>query len=199
MQTELITPGFSINGCCINTIIFDESHYATLWATARINNTLQRVNLVLSFNKLNDMLRFSGSKGEQLLLAMVDAMMDSTEPPYKIDIESVLGAPFVCSTVKFTIINKVTAMDSNIDATYLIDEVWPITIIEQAKNLAQLKKDFKHIQIINESVLNFSLSQLKQMYAQYLGLLELDINEDAARNRAGLANDKLFEMAKLCK
>jgi hypothetical protein len=190
-------PEFDINGFTASHLIFDQSHYATIWAKCRFNGKLQEMHLIVSFEKLNDILRFSGKKGEEILLAMVDKMMLNTAPPYMLDFKELLGTDAIFTNIKLKV-NEVS--NDNILSTdakcCLINEVWPINIIEQAKNLEQHGKDFQSTAILSESLMIQSMHQLADRYLYYLGLLELELSEEAAKSRAQLSDIRLFVMAK---
>lgn len=198
MKTNIATPEFDINGFSATHIIFDNSHYATIWAKCRIANQLQDVHMILSFDKLNDMMRFAGANGEKILLSMVDEMMQKTQPPYMIVLKEVIGSDIAFTSVRLKV-SKGYMENVHLQSTrecLFIEEVWPINIIHQAKNLAQHTKDFQNISVVSDSVIHTSLSQLKEMYTYYLGLMELDIAEASCRVKANLEDDRLFAMAK---
>jgi hypothetical protein len=198
MKTNTATPDFDINGFSATHIIFDNSNYATIWAKCRIANKLQEVHFVMSFDKLNDLMRFSGVNGEKIILHMVDQMMLSTAPPYMIALKDVISAEvaFTAVRLKVTATDMISPSQAYISDCLFVEEVWPINIIQQAKNLAQHTKDFKNLNIVSDAVLQTSLLQLKDMYGFYLGLMELDIAETSCRNKASLSDDRLFAMAK---
>jgi hypothetical protein len=198
MKTNTATPDFDINGFSATHIIFDNSNYATIWAKCRIANKLQEVHFVMSFDKLNDLMRFSGVHGEKILLRMVDEMMQCAEPPYMIAFKDIITTEvaFTAVRLKVSATNMISPSQAFTNDCLFVEEVWPINIIQQAKNLVQHAKDFKSITVVSDAVLHTSLMQLKDMYGFYLGLLELDIAETACRNKASLTDDRLFAMAK---
>ena len=159
MKTNIATPEFDINGFSATHIIFDNSHYATIWAKCR---------------------------------------MQKTQPPYMIVLKEVIGSDIAFTSVRLKV-SKGYMENVHLQSTrecLFIEEVWPINIIHQAKNLAQHAKDFQNISVVSDSVIHTSLSQLKEMYTYYLGLMELDIAEASCRVKANLEDDRLFAMAK---
>ena len=56
-------------------------------------------------------------------------------------------------------------------------------------------RDFHSVELKNTFQQNLILVEFAQMYIYYKGLIELNISENAAREKAGLQNDKLFKMA----
>jgi hypothetical protein len=199
MKTTIATPEFDINGFSATHIIFDDSNYATIWAKCRVDNVLQDVHLIIGFDKLNDLMRFSGANGEKIVLSMVDEMMHRTNPPYRIALKDVVGADVAFTSVRLKVSNSTIAFATPTSTAAIclyVQEVWPINIIQQAKNLPQHATDFKNIHIVSDAVLHTSMLQLKEQYNFYLGLLELDITEASSRAKANLADDRLFAMAK---
>jgi hypothetical protein len=196
MKTTIATPEFDINGFSATHIIFDDSNYATIWAKCRVANVLQDVHLMIGFDKLNDLMRFSGANGEKIVLSMVDEMMHKTTPPYKIALKDIIGSDVAFTSVRLQVSTvKLTTMPANTVCLY-VQEIWPINIIQQAKNLAQHTHDFKNIRIVSDAVIQTSMLQLKEQYGFYLGLLELDITDASCRAKANLSDDRLFAMAK---
>jgi hypothetical protein len=198
MKQSISTPEFDINGFSATHIIFDHSNYATIWAKCRIANQLQDIHLIMPFDKLNDLMRFSGANGEKILLSMVDEMMHKSDPPYVVILKDVIGTTVSFTSTKLKVVKTtITENELNQDcACYFVEEVWPINIIQQAKNLLQHTKDFRNTSIVSNEVLHTSLLQLNEMYNVYLGLLELDITEASSRAKANLSDDRLFALAK---
>jgi hypothetical protein len=190
------TNNFEITGFSASHIIFDKSNYVTLWAKCKLHSQLTNVHLIFTYNQLNDLMRFNGEQGEQILLAMIDEMMTAKQPPYMLDLKKTLGKEPVFTTCKLTLSPMLLQASKGNEACYLVADIWPINIIQQAKNLIQHAHDFDVPPAINRSLINTSLNQLKEMYNYYLGLLELDIRDEAAREKANLHDVHLFEMAK---
>jgi hypothetical protein len=193
------TTNLEITGFSATHIIFDDSNYATLWAKCAINNILQDVHLVFSFAQLNDLMRFNGQQGEDILLAMIDEMMTSKTPPYLIDLKKVLGLEPVFTTCKITLDELEFTPSLKDKNCYIVADLHPINIVQQAKNLLEHARNFEmpktSIAINKILIKNTSLLQLKDMYKYYLGLIELDIKDDAAKEKANLLDDRLFAMA----
>jgi hypothetical protein len=198
MKTTIATPEFYITGFSATHIIFDNSNDATIWAKCRINDVLQDVHISIGFDKLNDLMRFSGSIGEKIILSMVDEMMQKANPPYIISLKNIIGTAVAFTTVKLVVLESSLLSTSTNKETFCITvkEVWPINIIEQAKNLVQHAKDFTGICNVSDAVVRNSITQLKAQYHYYLGLLELDIKEASCREKSNLSDDRLFAMAK---
>jgi hypothetical protein len=186
---------FHVTGFSASHIIFDKSNYVTLWAKCQIDHSLTDVHLVFSYAQLNDLMRFNGTQGEQILLAMIDLMLSAKQPPYMLDLEKTLGKIPVFTTCSLTLAPFLMHQIS-MHTCYIVSDVWPINIIQQAKNLVLHARYFDVTPTINKTIGNESLAQLKDMYGYYLGLLELDIRDEAARDKASLHDAHLFAMAK---
>jgi hypothetical protein len=195
-----INNSIQITGVSISHIIFDESDYVTLWCACRINGRLQSVNLSGSVRSVNDMLRYSGSKGEEIILGMADAMLNSGEPPYVVNLRQLIGHHAVLTSCRLSLLPAMDPEDKTRDTQcWWIDDVQVLNQLQQAKNLAQHIRDFGSADAIfvNTTPSKINLAELAAQYHYYLGLLELDINEDAARSKSGLHDQRLFEMAKM--
>jgi hypothetical protein len=188
------------NGICVSHIIFDDSEFVTLWATSRIGNALQKVHLVATVAHINEILRHSGTKGEEILLGMANAMLHTETPPYVVDIKQILGHCAVLTACKLNLVPAENSENPQCsEPCYWIDHVQALSQIQQVNNLAQHIRDFGQadtVQVCNKTY-NLDLAQLAKQYNYYLGLLELDINDDAARIKSNLSDDRLFAMAKM--
>jgi hypothetical protein len=185
---------FYINGVQIEKIIFDDTDFVSVQVKARLNQNLQHLHLLLTIDKFNDWMRFNGNKGEQIILAMVDAMMAANQPPYVLHIKEMLGNQTAFTTCKLSL-QKIE--DTNtIASCFIVYDIHPINIIQQGKNLTQHLKDFGTVEVNNAHLLHNGFTQLSEQYKYYLGLLELDIKESAARHKSALIDDRLFAMAK---
>jgi hypothetical protein len=197
------SPNLSSTGICISHIIFDDTDNITLWAKTRIGGQLQTVHLVANVATLNDMLRYSGTKGEQILLAMADAIIQNENPPYVVALKQLLGHDAVLTSCKLHLIKAEDVipetMPENTPSCWWIEQVTPLTVVAQAQHLNQHIKDFGDADVINVVSAHYKLNvtQLAKQYQYYLGLLELDINDDAAREKSGLMDERLFTVASL--
>lgn len=181
---------FSINGIKIRQIIFDDTDQALIIGDAVVSASITALKIQLAFNQLNDLLRFSGVNGDKVLMAMVDALANTEEPPYSIDVEKILPGKNV-----FTQCNFVVSLDKS--SLFFLIDLQPINIMQQSKNLHSHITHFGYAQLSGPMLASKSLEQLRSQYAYYLGLLELDIKEDAARCKAQIADERLFTMAKI--
>jgi hypothetical protein len=172
----------------ITQIIFDDSDLVSLKAQVRVGALIQSMDLLLSFQQFNDMLRFTGRTGEDLQLEISDKLNSNDKNLYVIDLRS---KSVVFTTVKLNI-SLLTGEDEN---TFVVDDIQPLSFLQQAKNLKKNIRDFEMGKLENNRLLKSELLRIAKMYRYYKGLLSLNINEQEARKHAGLENDKLFQLA----
>lgn len=172
----------------IHQIIFDDSDLVSLKVEARFKNQLRNMDLLLSFEQFNDMLRFTGRIGEDLQLEISDKLNTNDKNLYVIDLSD---KSVVFTTVKLNI-SLLTPEDEN---TFVVDDLQPLSFLQQAKNLKKNIRDFEMSKLENNRNLKSELLRIAKMYRYYKGLLSLNVNEQEARRHAGLENDKLFQLA----
>jgi len=161
---------------------------SSLKAEARMNGQLQSLNLLLTFRQFNDALRFSGQIGETLQLEISDKLASNDKSLYIINLQD--------KQVIFTTVSlKISLLTQEDENTYVVDEVLPLSFVQQAKNLKQNIRDFHQGKLEKNNMLKSELMRIAKMYRYYRGLLSLNINEQEARRHAGLENDKLFQLA----
>ncbi len=194
MQQVLSTPqDFVITGVQLKKIVFDDSDIISVWVNARVQDSIKFIHLLFSMHQLNDWMRFSGEKGEKTIISMADIMMQSNNPPYVLDIEKLLLNDNVFTTCKLSVQNLNTNGET---LCFVVYDVMPINIIQQSKNMATHIKDFGSADKLNSKILHQGFSQLCEQFKYYLGLLELDIKDIAARHKANLQDERMFFMAK---
>ena len=188
MTKTFIPKREEIQALQINQIIFDDSDLVSLKAQVRIENLIREMDLLLSFQQFNDMLRFTGQIGEDLQLEISDKLSSNDKNLYVIDLSS--------KTVTFTTVKlKISLLTEEDQKTYVVDEILPLSFLQQARNLKKNIRDFEMGKLENNKMLKSELLRIAKMYRYYKGLLTLNINEQEARRHAGLENDKLFQLA----
>lgn len=188
MTKTFIPTKEEIQALQINQIIFDDSDLVSLKAQVRVNNKIKEMDLLLSFKQFNDMLRFTGKIGEELQLEISDKLSTNDKSLYVIDLKD--------KTVVFTTVKlKISLLTSEDEKTYVVDDLLPLSFLQQAKNLKKNIRDFEMGKLENNRMLKSELLRIAKMYRYYKGLLTLNINEQEARRHAGLENDKLFQLA----
>jgi hypothetical protein len=188
MTKTFIPQKEEIQALHITQIIFDDSDLVSLKAECRISGLIRSLDLLLSFKQFNDMLRFTGQAGEEIQLEISDKLNSNDKNLYVIDLSS---KSVVFTTVRLNI-SLLTEEDNN---TYVVDDLQPLSFLQQAKNLKKNIRDFDMGLLENNRLLKSELLRIAKMYRYYKGLLTLNINDTEARKHAGLENDKLFQLA----
>ncbi len=188
MENTFVQTDFKMNAFKANRIIFDDSDMVSVDIKCKMNEQWINTTLLFTFRKFNDLLRFSGSIGEKLQLLVSDKLLFAKEKPYVIHVES---ESFVFSSCKLDLY-YIIADDIS---CFSVEEVTPIPYLQQVKNLRKNISDFSDVHLNNQSFVKNSLQEMASMYRYYEGLKELNLSEDAAREKSGLINDHLFKLA----
>ena len=168
--------------------MFDDSDLVSVQVQCRIGNELKDSTLLFCFSHFNDLLRFSGSSGDRLQMQVCDQLLGSGEQPYTVFPEAQYAVFTTCEL-------KLSYLIEGDDSCLHVDELRPLSLIQQAKNVRAIYNDFKEVHIENRQSMNHSLREIASMYRYYAGLLELNLKESAAREKSGLQNDRLFRLA----
>jgi hypothetical protein len=188
MKNSLSKTAYKIDAFSTSKIIFDESDLVSLNVKCRINNIFSETTLLFPFSKFNDLLRFSGVVGEKVQLKVSDKLLSNEELPYIIDL--------INENIVFTNCTlEIVPLHEGDSFCFCVEEITPLSFLQQTKNLRTNMRDFHSVELNNDLQQNFTLVEFAQMYFYYKGLVELNISESAAREKAGLQNDKLFKMA----
>jgi hypothetical protein len=169
-------------------ICFDKSDIVSVEAACTINHTLENTTLLFSFSVFNDLLRLGGLMSEKLQLAICDKLTSHEPTPYTIDITH---DPLVFTNCALYL--SMLLPSQNI--CYSVDDIMPLSIIQQAKYLKENIRNFNTCTLQKNDGLNNTLQEIANQYGYYKGLVELDITEECAREKAGLLNDTLFKIA----
>lgn len=169
-------------------VVFDQSDLVSLHTTCRIGHELKKTVLLFTFATFNDLLRFSGKSGEELQLAVSDKLLSAEETPYVID----LGSQGPVFTTCRLYLSELIQFD---DSCYSVDDLFPMSFVQRARKIRLDIADFGKASLQQNDMVNHAMKKAAAMYRYYNGLLELNISEDAAREKAGLKNESLFKMA----
>ena len=188
MKQAFVKTDFSIQAFSIKRLLFDDSDLVSLDVRCRIGEELRDTTLLFTFARFNDLLRFSGETGEKLQLLVSDKLWSGEEKPYIIESGN--------EALIFTTCNLELAYLIDEDMSCLsVEDINPISFLQQARNLRTNIRDFQQAHIHSSLQLNQALQEIATQYRYYLGLKELNLNEEAARAKAGLSNEKLFKIA----
>lgn len=185
MKPILVPAEFTIQAFEVKRVIFDDSDLVSLNVKCRVSGQLTETTLLFTFARFNDLLRFSGENGEKLQLQVSDKLLGQDEKPYIID----------CSLVFTSCSLELSYLIAGDHTCFSVEEITPISFLQQARNLRTNIRDFNYAHLDKEGPLNHALQEIATMYRYYIGLKELNLNDGAAREKAGLVNDKLFKLA----
>jgi hypothetical protein len=188
MKNTFVKTDFKIQGFQADRIIFDDSDLVSMDVTCRMNGQLLATTFMFTFSNFNDLLRFSGESGDKLQLTVSDKLMSDGEKPYIIDLQQ---EPIVFTTCSLDLCYLIAD-----DTTcFSVEDVMPISLVQQAKNLRINMADFSNVHLSSDSSLNIALNEVATLYRYYEGLKELNLTDEHAREKAGLKNEKLFKIA----
>ncbi len=179
---------YNVQGFSASRIIFDDSDLVSMDVSCRIGLKLIRTTFMFTFSKFNDLLRFSGESGEKLQLKVSDKLVSNEAMPYIIDLQQ---EPLVFTTCRLDL----TYLLAGDDSCFSVEEVLPLSLVQQARNLRMNIADFRHVHLQQDSPLNAALLEVATLYRYYMGLKELNLSDEHAREKAGLKNEKLFRIA----
>lgn len=188
MENTFVKTDYKLNAFKANRIIFDDSDLVSIDIKCRLHEEWINTSLLFTFRKFNDLLRFSGSTGEKLQLLVSDKLLFANEQPYVID---VANESFIFSSCNLELY-YIIADDIS---CFSVEEVTPIPYLQQIRNLRKNISDFADIHLQNQSVSKDALAEIAGMYRYYAGLKDLNLSDQAAREKAGLLNDHLFKLA----
>lgn len=188
MENTFVQTDFKMNAFKATRIIFDDSDLVSMDIMCKLSNQWIHITLLFTFRKFNDLLRFSGSTGEKLQLLVSDKLLFTKEQPYVIEVAT---DSFVFSSCNLDLY-YIIADDIS---CFSVEEVTPIPYLQQVKNLRRNITDFTDVHIQNQYSLKNTLQEMASMYRYYEGLMDLNLTEEAAREKSGLMNEHLFKLA----
>ena len=189
MKTNtLIKADFKIQAFEAKRIIFDDSDLVSVQVRCRREDTIISTTLLFTFSRFNDLLRFSGESGDRLQIIVSDKLLSNEEKPYVID----LAEKPIIFTSSMLELSYLIAEDNT---CFSVEDVSPLSFLQQAKNLRNNIKDFQDVHLQNKNYLQHALQEIATMYRYYVGLKELNLQDSSAREKAGLQNEQLFKLA----
>lgn len=179
------------NAISITQVIMDASNYLTFWGQLQTAGGWVDCDFVANYDVLNEMLRHQAPASDQLQMIIVEKLEDMRSRPDQIpeiiDLEALLGAPMLFNKMTFHMsrprFHREDAwMEYTGDRCYYIQQVTPHTAPPAGPGA--LVRQMDHC-----------MELLSKSYALYLGFVELEFDEAAARAEAGLADDLKYTMA----
>lgn len=171
----------------IGQIILDDSNYLTFWGYLQKEDGWRRCDFVVSYDVLNDMLRYAGHKNDAVQMAIVQQLEDMRRIPEIVDLEAKLGEAVIFDNMSFRLSRPRYKRQGNwVEYTdgecYYIEKVTPQPARETPGGT--------HGQQVDQCML-----LLGKSYELYLGYLELDFEETEARRKADLLDDMKYTLA----
>jgi len=169
----------------ISQIILDESNYLTFWGNIQREDGWHRCDFITNYDVLNDMLRFGAHQNDGIQMSIVQHLEDMRNIPEVIDLEAGRGEAVVFDNLSFQLSRpRLQQHGKWIEYTegecYYITKVAPKPAVETPAREQQIDQ---------------CLALLGKSYELYLGYLELDFEDAAARQEANLTDDLKYTMA----
>jgi len=170
----------------ISQIILDESNYLTFWGNIRKEDGWHRCDFITNYDVLNDMLRYGGHQNDGIQMSIVQHLEDMRNIPEVIDLEAGRGEAVGFDNLTFQFSRpRLQQHGKWIEYTegecYYITKVAPKPAVETAQEPQQQ--------------IDQCLALLGKSYELYLGYLELEFEDAAARLEANLTDDLKYTMA----
>jgi len=173
----------------IGQIILDDSNYLTFWGYIKKNDQWLRCDFVTNYDVLNDLLRFAGHRHDTIQMSVVQHLEDMRRIPEIIDLEAARGEAVVFDNMNFQLTRPRLQQRGNW-IEYTDGECYYINKVSPKPAPAKQKDALRTEQQIDQCML-----MLRKSYELYLGYLELEFDEAAARQEASLQDDLKYTMA----
>ena len=172
----------------VGQIIMDDSNYLTLWGHVQQDGVWYPCDLVTTYEVMNTMLRYSQEKDDAVQMTIVRKLENMCRIPEIIDLEAELGSAVVFDNMTFYL-SRPEHHEWEIyadDSCYFIQKVIALPVRPPLPPAADTTLTVKMEQC---------MQTLRSNYDLYLGFLEIEVEDEAARVKAGLADDLAFSMA----
>lgn len=190
MESTFVHSKLTLNAFKADKIVFDESDLVSIDVSYKSTDQWKKTSLLFSFKQFNDLLRFSGKIGEKIQLLVSDKLLFAKEKPYIIFLEKETCVFSSCEL-------KLCFLIADDISCYSVEEVLPISYLQQIKNLRKNISDYSDVHINNQHSIKNTLAEMASMYRYYIGLKELNLTDETARIKSGLQNEQLFKLAKI--
>lgn len=183
-----------VQAISIGQIIMDDSNYLTLWGHVLQDNVWSSCDFVTTYEVMNTMLRFSQDKHDAVQMTIVKKLEDMCRVPDMIDLEAELGAAVVFDHLTFQMRRPCLQQDDNWEA-YADEECYYIEKVIQLPTPSTLPPAARYqVEDVNTRM-EYCIQLLHDAYNLYLGFVEIELGDEAARIKAGLEDDNKFSMA----
>lgn len=167
----------------VGQIILDDSHYLTCWGYLETAEGWRKCDFVTNYDVLNTMLRAIEDKSEAVQMAIVQQLECMGDKPEMIDFEAQLGEAVLFDNLRFHLTSpRFDGFEADLD-----DAAGSCFYIRKAEPCTRAEA-FQH-------KVDQCMQTLGKHYELYLGYLELDFDEEAARQHAELGDDMKYTLA----
>jgi len=170
----------------ISQIILDESNYLTFWGNIRKEDGWHRCDFITNYDVLNDMLRYGGRQNDGIQMSIVQHLEDMRNIPEVIDLEAGRGEAVVFDNLSFQF-SRPRLQQHGKWIEYTEGECYYITKVAPKPAVETVQEPQQQI--------DQCLALLGRSYELYLGYLELEFEDAAARQEANLTDDLKYTMA----
>jgi hypothetical protein len=170
----------------ISQIILDESNYLTFWGNIRKEDGWHRCDFITNYDVLNDMLRYGGHQNDGIQMSIVQHLEDMRNIPEVIDLEAGRGEAVVFDNLTFQF-SRPRLQQHGKWIEYTEGECYYITKVAPKPAVETVQEPQQQI--------DQCLALLGKSYELYLGYLELEFEDAAARLEANLTDDLKYTMA----
>ena len=170
----------------ISQIILDESNYLTFWGNIRKEDGWHRCDFITNYDVLNDMLRYGGHQNDGIQMSIVQHLEDMRNIPEVIDLEAGRGEAVVFDNLTFQF-SRPRLQQHGKWIEYTEGECYYITKVAPKPAVETVQEPQQQI--------DQCLALLGRSYELYLGYLELEFEDAAARQEANLTDDLKYTMA----
>ncbi|CAL1520636.1 hypothetical protein [Chitinophaga sp. MM2321] len=172
----------------IGQIVMDDTNYLTLWGHVQQNGEWHPCDFVTTYEVMNTMLRYSQEQHDAVQMSIVKQLEDMRRIPEIVDLEAELGAAVIFDNMTFYMSEpEHNEWEVYAEGTcYFIQKVVALPVVPTLPPAIRADLNRKMEQC---------MQTLRNNYTLYLGFIEIELEEEAARIKAGLADDTNFSLA----
>ncbi|RFS23845.1 hypothetical protein DVR12_08115 [Chitinophaga silvatica] len=177
-----------VSAISIGQIILDDSNFLTLWGHILLDNgTWKSCDFVTTYEVMNTMLRYSLERHDSVQMMIVNKLETMCRVPDMIDLEAELGGVVIFDELMFQL--KRPSLELEV---YTENECY---FIESVSQTCTNKASDTITPNDVAAALECCVQLLSDTYNLYLGYMEVELGDEAARKKAGLEDDNRFSMA----
>lgn len=189
MKKTIIAKQLILQHLMIYQLVFDNSYYLTLWAQVKLEDGWQPRDLIVDYAVLNQLLEQAGEPGDEIKLRLADQLARMETEPASLHLEEQLGAPLELENV---VMQATYPLVEDAFGNWVSDEAEPVLYVQSLQWPPEARAALRLPALLAP---DGAVRSLISAYELYLGYLELDFEENAARQHAQLADDEAFACA----